>query len=159
MQNSCKRLITHSLQAPGHGCISAGPRGIYLTNRLINRNFTVRIATMKKMALVNLALLVLLSMTALAATGRYDQQIQQAVSAKVHDSKQLQGVQSSVEDGIVTLSGTVNLFQDKLDAAKKVKKLANVTGVRNQITVAGENVSDAQLPPKTSTKIAHQPAG
>jgi len=115
---------------------------------------------MKKMALVStLSLLILLSMTALAATGRYDQQIQQAVSAKVHDSKQLQGVQSNVEDGIVTLSGTVNLFQDKLDAAKKVKKLANVTGVRNQITVAGENVADAQLQQKLSKKLAYDRVG
>src|SRR5712672_4836260 len=111
---------------------------------------------MKKMALVStLSLLVLLSMTALAATGRYDQQIQQAVSTKIHDAKQLQNVQASVEDGIVTLSGSVNLFQDKLDAAKKVKKLANVTGVRNQITVAGDNVPDAQLQQKLSKKLAY----
>src|SRR5437762_4817302 len=125
-----------------------------------NRNFTVRIATMKKMSLVtSLALLILLSVTALAATGRYDQQIQQAVSAKVHDSKQLQNVQSSVEDGIVTLSGSVNLFQDKLDAAKKVKKLANVAGVRNQITVAGENVSDSQLQQTLAKKLAYDRVG
>ena len=69
------------------------------------------------------ALLVLLSMTALAATGQYDQNIQQAVSAKIHKSKQFQDVQAGVEDGIVTLSGSVNLFQDKLDAAKKAKKI------------------------------------
>jgi hyperosmotically inducible protein len=105
------------------------------------------------------ALLILLSMTALASTGRYDQQIQQAVSAKVHDSKQLQNVQSSVDDGIVTLSGTVNLFQDKLDAAKKVKKLDNVSGVRNQIAVAGENVSDAQLQQKLAKKLAYDRVG
>jgi osmotically-inducible protein OsmY len=118
-------------------------------------------ATMKKQmfAMTTIALLVLLSMTALATTGQYDQQIQQAVSAKVQDSKQLQGVQSSVEDGIVTLSGTVNLFQDKLDAAKKVKKLSNVSGVRNHITVAGENVPDAQLQDKLSKKLAYDRVG
>jgi osmotically-inducible protein OsmY len=104
-------------------------------------------------------LLILLSMTALATTGRYDQQIQQAVSAKVHDSKQLQNVQSSVDDGIVTLTGTVNVFQDKLDAAKKVKKLANVTGVRNQVMVAGENVSDADLQKKLAKKLAYDRVG
>jgi len=70
-----------------------------------------------------LALLVLLSMTAMASTGRYDQQIQQTVSQKIHDAKQLQSVSSSVEDGIVTLTGTVGLYQDKLDAAKKIGKL------------------------------------
>src|SRR6266481_5892169 len=115
-------------------------------------------ATMKK-AITTVALLVLLSMTALAATGRYDQQIQQAVSNKIHDAKQLQSVQATVEDGIVTLSGSVNLFQDKLDAAKKVKKLANVSGVRNHITVAGENVSDVQLQQILAKKLAYDRVG
>jgi osmotically-inducible protein OsmY len=106
-----------------------------------------------------IALLVLLSMTALAATGRYDQQIQQAVSMKMHDAKQFQNVQSSVEDGIVTLTGTVNLYQDKLDAAKKAKKLSNVSGVRNHILVAGESVPDAQLQQKLSKKLAYDRVG
>ncbi len=105
------------------------------------------------------AALVLLSMTALAATGRFDQQIQQAVSMKMHDSTPFQNVQSSVEDGIVTLTGTVNLYQDKLDAAKKVKKLTNVAGVRNHIVVAGETVSDAQLEKKLATKLAYDRVG
>jgi hyperosmotically inducible protein len=108
--------------------------------------------------LTSVAVLLLLSMTALAATGRYDQQIQQAVSVKMHDSK-FQNVQSSVEDGIVTLTGTVNLFEDKLDAAKKVKKLANVSGVRNQIAVAGLTVSDAQLQQKLAKKLAYDRVG
>jgi hyperosmotically inducible periplasmic protein len=117
-------------------------------------------ATMKKQLLaMSMALLVLLSMTAMAATGRYDQQIQQAVSHKVHDAKHLQSVNSSVEDGIVILTGTVGLYEDKLDAAKKVKKLANVTGVRNDITVAGETVPDAQLQKKLSKQLAYDRIG
>ena len=108
---------------------------------------------------VTLALFVLLSMTAMAATGRYDQQIQQAASQKIHEAKQLQSVSSSVEDGIVTLTGTVNLYQDKLDAAKKVKKLANVTGVRNDIAVAGETVPDSQLQQKLAKKLEYDRVG
>jgi hyperosmotically inducible protein len=108
---------------------------------------------------VTLALLVLLSMTAMAATGRYDQQIQQAVSQKIHDAKQLQTVNSSVEDGIVILTGPVGLYQDKLDAAKKVKKLANVTGVRNDITVAGEAVPDGQIQEKLAKKLTYDRVG
>jgi len=108
---------------------------------------------------VIMALLVLLSMTAMASTGRYDQQIQQTVSHKLHDAKQLQSVNSSVEDGIVTLTGTVSLYQDKLDAAKKTKKLANVTGVRNDIAVAGESVPDAQLQQKLAKKLAYDRVG
>ena len=113
----------------------------------------------KLFTIATAALLVLLSMTALASTGRYDQQIQQAVSAKIHDAGQLQNVRSSVEDGIVTLTGTVNLYQDKLDAAKKVKKIANVSGVRNQIAVAGETVADSQLEQKLAKKLAYDRVG
>jgi hyperosmotically inducible periplasmic protein len=117
-------------------------------------------ATMKKQILaVTLALLVLLSMTAMAANGRYDEQIQQAVGQKIHDAKQLQGVSSSVEDGIVTLTGTVGLYQDKLDAAKKVKKIANVAGVRNEIVVAGETVPDGQLQQKLAKQLAYDRVG
>jgi len=120
----------------------------------------VRVATMKRtMAVTTLALLVLLSMSAMATTGRYDQQIQQAVSQKIQDAKQLQNVKSSVEDGIVTLTGTVDLYQDKLDAAKKVRKLANVNGVRNQIAVAGETVPDTQLQQKLAKKLAYDRVG
>jgi hyperosmotically inducible protein len=118
--------------------------------------------TMKKQRqafAVTMALLVLLSMTAMATTGRYDQQIQQTVSHKLHDAKQLQSVNSSVEDGIVTLTGTVGLYQDKLDAAKKIKKLANVTGVRNDIAVAGATVPDGQLQQKLSKKLAYDRVG
>jgi len=110
-------------------------------------------------AVTTLALLVLLSMSAMAATGRYDQQIQQAVSQKIHQAKQLQSVRSTVEDGIVTLTGTVDLYQDKLDAAKKVKKLANVNGVRNQIAVGGETVPDSQLQQKLAKKLAYDRVG
>jgi hyperosmotically inducible protein len=117
-------------------------------------------ATMKKQFLaVTLALLVLLSISAMAATGRYDQQIQQTVSQKIQGAKQLQGVSSSVEDGIVTLTGTVSLYREKLDAAKKVKKLANVTGVRNDIAVAGETVLDGQLQQKLAKKLAYDRVG
>ncbi len=113
----------------------------------------------KQLFAVTVALLVLLSMTAMAATGRYDQQIQQTVSQKIHDARQLQGVNSRVEDSIVTLTGTVGLYQDKLDAAKKVKKLANVTGVRNDIAVAGETVPDGQLQRKLAKKLAYDRVG
>jgi len=106
-----------------------------------------------------MALLVLLSVTAMAATGRYDEQIQQAVSQKIHGAKQLQSVSSSVEDGIVTLTGTVNLYQDKLDAAKKTKKIAKVTGVRDDVVVAGEAVPDSQLQQKLAKKLAYDRVG
>jgi len=115
---------------------------------------------MKKQLLAAvMALFVLLSMTALATTGGNDQQIQQTVSKKIRDAKQLRSVNSSVEDGIVTLTGSVNLYQDKLDAAKKIKKVSNVSAVRNDIAVAGETVPDGQLQQKLAKKLAYDRVG
>jgi hyperosmotically inducible periplasmic protein len=117
-------------------------------------------ATMKKRGFAFIiGLLVLLSITAMATTGRYDEQIQQAVGQKIHGAKQLQSVNSSVDDGIVTLTGSVNLYQDKLDAAKKIKKLENVTGVRNDIEVVGATVPDGQLQKKLTKQITYDRVG
>jgi osmotically-inducible protein OsmY len=77
------------------------------------------------------------------STDRFDAANQSNVS-RLTTKKELRNVQASVEDGIVTLTGNVDLYQQKLDATKKVHKLANVQGIRNQIAVNG-NVSDAQL--------------
>ena len=95
----------------------------------------------------------------MAATNRYDPQIQQAVSQKIQKAKQLKNVSSSVEDGIVTLTGPVNLYQDKLDAANKIKKIANVSGVRNDIVVARQSLPDGQLQQKLAKKLAYDRVG
>jgi osmotically-inducible protein OsmY len=86
---------------------------------------------------------------------RYDNQIQTAVVEKLAKKSQFSDVKSSVEDGIVTLTGAVDLYQRKLDAAKLARKTASVQGVRNLITVAGPNVSDEQLEQKLARKITY----
>ena len=100
----------------------------------------------------------LLSATLVAQTtaaNRYDNQIQTTLTQKLAAKNQFRGVQSSVEDGIVTLTGTVDLYQRKLDAAKLARKTASVQGVKNLITVAGPNVSDAQLEQKLAEKLRY----
>jgi osmotically-inducible protein OsmY len=94
-----------------------------------------------------------------AAATRYDNQIQTAVTQKLEAKSQFRDVKSSVEDGIVTLTGTVDLYQRKLDAAKLARKTANVQGVKNLITVAGPTVSDAQLEQKLARKLRFVRAG
>jgi hyperosmotically inducible protein len=104
----------------------------------------------------------LLSATLMAdssAASRYDNQIQTAVSQKLAAKKQFRDVQASVEDGIVTLTGTVDLYQGKLDAAKLARKISDTQGVRNLITVAGPNVPDAQLEQKLATKLRYVRVG
>jgi hyperosmotically inducible protein len=86
---------------------------------------------------------------------RYDNQIQTSVTEKLAKKSQFSDVKSSVEDGIVTLTGTVDLYQRKLDAAKLARKTASAQGVRNLITVAGPSVSDEQLEQKLARKITY----
>ncbi len=94
-----------------------------------------------------------------AGSTRYDNQIQTTVAHKLATKSQLKDVKSSVEDGIVTLTGSVGLYQRKLDAAKLARKTASVQGVRNLITVAGPNVPDAQLEQKLATKLRYVRVG
>src|ERR1700747_781419 len=65
-----------------------------------------------------------------SSAARYDSQIQQAITRQLHEKQEFRNVQSRVEDGIATLSGTVDVYQEKLDAANKVRKAHNVQGVR-----------------------------
>jgi len=90
-----------------------------------------------------------------AAAARYDNQIQTAVTQKLAKKSQFSDVRFSVEDGIVTLTGTVDLYQRKLDAAKLARKTASVQGVRNLITVAGPTVPDEQLEQKLARKVTY----
>jgi hyperosmotically inducible periplasmic protein len=90
-----------------------------------------------------------------AAAARYDNQITNTVTKKMAAKSQFRDVKSTVEDGIVTLTGTVNLYQRKLDAAKLARKTANVQGVRNLITVDGPNVADEQLEQKLARKLTY----
>jgi len=126
----------------------------------------VIITTKKKNSSLNIvgALLAvgLLSATLVAQptpATRYDNQIQTTVAQKLAAKKQFQQVKSSVADGIVTLTGTVDLYQRKLDAAKLARKTSNVQGVRNLITVAGPSVSDAQLEQKLARKLTYVRVG
>lgn len=104
----------------------------------------------------------LLSATLVAqptAASRYDSQIKTSISQKLAAKSQFVDVKSTVEDGIVTLTGTVDLYQRKLDVAKLARKTASVQGVRNLITVAGPNVPDEQLEQKLAKKLRYVRVG
>ena len=90
---------------------------------------------------------------------RYDAAIQANVTQKLASKKQFRDVHATVEDGIVTLTGNVDLYQQKLDAAKRIRKLANVQGVRNLIAVAGKDVPDAELTAQLDRKLYYDRMG
>lgn len=118
---------------------------------------SARNKSFRSLAAAGLAVALLSSLLAAqsASAARYDAQIQNLVEHKLATKNQFQAVRSSVEDGIVTLTGTVDLYQRKLDAGRLARKAAHVQGVRNLIRVAGPEVADAQLGEKLATKLRY----
>src|ERR1700736_1070747 len=79
------------------------------------------------------------------SASRHDSDIQVKVSHEFAKKSQFQDLKVSVDEGIVTLTGTVGIYQQKLDAAHKARKTHDVEGVRNLIEVSGKTVSDDEL--------------
>ena len=100
-----------------------------------------------------------MSLAQTPAATRYDNQIQTTVTEKLATKSQFRDVKATVEEGIVTLTGTVDLYQGKLDAAKLARKTAKAQGVRDLLTVEGPIVPDAQLEQKLATKLRYVRVG
>jgi osmotically-inducible protein OsmY len=73
------------------------------------------------------------------------------------DKKQFKNVKVTVENGVATLTGTVDLYENKADAQKRVLHAKGITAVRNEIQVDGPNVQDHDLQAKLSEKLAYDP--
>ena len=73
--------------------------------------------------------------------------------------KQYRGVKVTVDNGIATLTGTVDLFEYKADAEKRVRKAKGVTAVRDLIEVAGPTVPDSELLAKLGEKLTYDRVG
>jgi hyperosmotically inducible protein len=97
-------------------------------------------------------------LAAQTSSARYDSEIQARVTQQLTKTQDFRNLQASTEDGIVTLSGKVDLYQQKLDAAKKVRKLDKVQGVRNLIAVSS-SVPDAEVQAKLERKLYYDRIG
>jgi hypothetical protein len=82
---------------------------------------------------VLLCAVIFLPVASEAAAGRYDEPILQDVNKFIQSKKEYQGVKASVDDQIVLLEGSVNLYIHKMNLEKKVKKIKNVDGIRNHV--------------------------
>lgn len=87
-----------------------------------------------------------------------DQQIQKDVEKLLQSKKEFQGVTATTDDQIVTLNGTVNLYIDEMNLEKRVKRVKNVDGVRNHVTI-NSNVPDDQLREVLGDKLAYDRVG
>ena len=91
------------------------------------------------------------------AGGSYVSVISTEVNRKLQGDAKLRDVQATVDDGVVTLTGSVARYADKAKAAKKAGKIKNVAGVRSRIAVRRENVTDVQLAERLGRKLAYDP--
>lgn len=91
-------------------------------------------------------------------SAKNDAQIQKDVQGKLKNKK-FSGVQVAVQDGMVTLSGSVPLYADKQDAQKNAGKVKNVVSVVNDIEVQAGESTDQQLADKIGKQLAYDRVG
>jgi hyperosmotically inducible periplasmic protein len=101
-----------------------------------------------------------LAVSAMASTGStaHDSEIRSAAASVLQSRPELRGVQPAVEDGIVTLRGSVATYPDKAAAGEKTRKIAHVTGVRNLVQVEAPGIDDAALQAKLAKSLAYDRA-
>jgi hyperosmotically inducible protein len=87
-----------------------------------------------------------------------DAQIQADVMKSL-DNKRFKDVKVTVRNGVVTLTGTVDLYSAKQDADNRAHHRKDVKGVENQIQVAGPTVEDVTLRNKLAEKLAYDRVG
>lgn len=91
------------------------------------------------------AMLALASALAVPAAFSQNNGLQQEVQKALHGS-QFRNVQVAVDNnGVVTLTGTVDIYQAKVNAEQKAHHAAHNNAIRNEIQVAGPDVPDQQL--------------
>jgi osmotically-inducible protein OsmY len=74
-------------------------------------------------------------------------------------NKKYSGVQVAVQNGMVTLTGSVPLYADKQDAQKSVGKVKNVVSVVNNIEVQTGETTDQQLADRIGKQLAYDRVG
>ena len=122
--------------------------------RKIKRNVFTTVVLLSGLALPSLA-------TAQMNSRQIDQdkQIQEQVSAQLEKKKLFRSLTAKTEDGIVTLTGEVPLYIDKVNAEKHVRKVKIVDGVRNHIEVGGPSVSDSDIRENLAAKLRYDRVG
>jgi osmotically-inducible protein OsmY len=103
-------------------------------------------------------LLAVESVGANAEGGPNDAQIQ-AEAQKALDNSRFKDVHATVQNGNVTLRGTVADYADKESADNKAHHVKKVRGVDNQIEVAGPPVDDLKLRDKLANALAFDRVG
>jgi osmotically-inducible protein OsmY len=92
------------------------------------------------------------------AGGQLDADIQNKLQQTLNKDK-FKNVKATVQDGVVTLQGTVDTYAAKEEAERKASSVDHVKGVRDQIEVTGKQVPDDQLREKLAEKLRYDRLG
>lgn len=84
-----------------------------------------------------------------------DQKIQKDVNKVLRDNNAWKDVRASVDDGVVTLEGSVLLYRDKAKLDQKIQGRKGVLGVRDYVEIAGKSASDLELQDKLADKLRY----
>ncbi len=85
--------------------------------------------------------------------GRYDAQIRARVAKVLTSNKDYKNVKAEVEDGIVTLTGDVELHSMRRGLMSRVHHIPHVAGVENQIVLVPAAVPDNILYGRVQTQL------
>ena len=129
------------------------------TMRRTRNGFTFAAASFA-VALLSFALIPPASASPAGSGAQAQQENSTAAAVAEHlNKKQFKDVHVAVDNGVATLTGTVDLYEYKADAGKHALHVKGVTAVRNQIEVAGGNVSDKELQSKLLEKLQYDRVG
>jgi hyperosmotically inducible periplasmic protein len=95
---------------------------------------------------------------AAAPSAANDAKLQEDVQKRLKNSR-FKGVHVSVQNGIATLTGTVKVYADKMDAEKSASKVKGLTSAVNDIEVAAGESTDQQLQDKLRKQLAYDRVG
>ncbi len=119
--------------------------------------------TFWKHALASLTLAALLPILPVQAQDKGGDAQVLAEVQKSLDNKRFSDVHATVKNGIVNLSGTVDVYATKEDAEHKIHHKKGVVAVHNMIVVqgggSGAEVSDVELRNKLAEKLAYDRVG
>jgi hyperosmotically inducible protein len=99
-----------------------------------------------------------LSLGVTSAFGQDDSQLQASVQKALNGSK-YSAVHGSVQNGTVTLSGSVDVYDLKEQIDHKIHRIKGVKAVENDIQVAGPEVPDQELQDKLAKAIEYDRVG
>jgi osmotically-inducible protein OsmY len=110
-------------------------------------------------ALAGLLAIAPVAMASNSPAGANDAAVQAQLAQKLQQKSEFKNVQSTVKNGTVTLTGSVETYKQKLDAEKLARKSDKQVGNVRDLVEVSSNVPDAQLRKKLANSLAYDRVG